>query len=154
MNTHRLEVLRDTLRTSTIAHTPGRFNLNTWAGNDEIPWEGNPDLSCGTSCCAVGLGTTIPEFAAAGLCLDASIGDGGDAGLVYKCKEDGHCYSSFHAVEKFFELSSRDAYYLFSVGSYPYDATADEVADRIDLFLSASLREPKLARLPPSRDEA
>jgi len=135
MNTHRLEVLRNTLRTSTIAHTPGRFNLNTWAGNEDIPWEGNYDLSCGTSCCAVGLGTTIPEFAAAGLRLDRN--DGYDAGLVFDSSEDTETYTSFRAVEKFFDLSPYDAFDLFSVGSYRNNelTTADEVADRIDLFL-------------------
>ena len=140
MNTHRLEVLLDYLRTSVIAHTPGRFNLATWAGNADHPWEGKPDLSCGTSACAVGLATTIPEFAEAGLRLAVST-TGEDAGLVYDCKEDGNYYSNFRAVEKFFDILPSEANYLFSRGSYENeeDTTADEVADRIKSFLSSFL---------------
>lgn len=135
MNTHRLEVLRDYLRVSTIAHTPGRFNLATWAGNPDHPWEGKPDLSCGTSACAVGLATTIPEFAAAGLKLE-QLYEGG-VGLVYMDAESGHTYNSFHAVQKFFDISASEANRLFSVGSYDSEelTTADEVADRIQSVL-------------------
>ena len=133
MNIHRLEVLRDALRTSTIVHTPGRFDLRTWAGNEHIPWEGNPDLSCGTTCCAVGLGTTIPEFAKAGLYLEKS--DYDEAGIVYKM--DGIKYESFDAVEKFFDISNREARMLFSPNAYDnYEQTSpNEVADRIQAFI-------------------
>jgi len=136
MNTHRLEVLRDYLRVSIIAHTPGRFNLATWAGNPDHPWEGKPDLSCGTSACAVGLATTIPEFAAAGLKLEPLV-EGENAGLVYMDAESGHTYYGFHAVQKFFDISASEANRLFSVGSYDSEelTTADEVADRIQAFL-------------------
>ncbi len=36
-----------------------RFCLERWVGRG---WEGKPDLSCGTTACALGWATTIPEF--------------------------------------------------------------------------------------------
>ncbi|MGH7749129.1 MAG: hypothetical protein ACREQ5_30855, partial [Candidatus Dormibacteria bacterium] len=43
-----------------------RFDFAHWVGKD---WAGAPDLSCGTSACALGWATTIPEFQALGLKL-------------------------------------------------------------------------------------
>ena len=63
----RLLVLADKLDTLPL----GRFNFARWAGND---WKGAPDLSCGTSACALGWSTTIPEFRALGLRLYMSNG--------------------------------------------------------------------------------
>lgn len=43
-----------------------RFNMGVWVGDD---WKGDPDLSCGTSACALGWATVIPEFRRLGLRL-------------------------------------------------------------------------------------
>lgn len=45
---------------------PKRFDYGVWAGNN---WKGKPDLSCGTTACALGWATTIPEFKKLGLRL-------------------------------------------------------------------------------------
>jgi hypothetical protein len=41
-----------------------RFDYNHWVGLD---WEGKPDLSCGTTACALGWATTMPFFRKLGL---------------------------------------------------------------------------------------
>lgn len=43
-----------------------RFNFGAWVGKD---WRGAPDLSCGTTACAIGWATTIPFFRKLGLRL-------------------------------------------------------------------------------------
>lgn len=46
-----------------------RFDYDTWVGND---WKGAPDLSCGTTACALGWATTMPELRAEGLHLSGT----------------------------------------------------------------------------------
>lgn len=46
-----------------------RFNYEVWVGQD---WQGAPDLSCGTTACALGWAATMPEFRRLGLKLDRS----------------------------------------------------------------------------------
>ena len=59
----RLLRLADFLMTSV----PGiRFDYGSWVGSD---WKGKPDLSCGTTACALGWGTTMPELRELGLRL-------------------------------------------------------------------------------------
>lgn len=48
---------------------PSRFDFGTWVGRD---WGGAPDLSCGTTACALGWATTMPKFRALGLSLTRS----------------------------------------------------------------------------------
>lgn len=43
-----------------------RFNFRTWVGGD---WKGMPDLSCGTTACALGWAATMPDM---GLTLDSA----------------------------------------------------------------------------------
>lgn len=45
---------------------PERFNYSHWVGDD---WKGKKDLSCGTTACALGWATTIPELRKLGLHL-------------------------------------------------------------------------------------
>lgn len=44
-----------------------RFYFGTWVGGD---WQGKPDLSCGTTACAMGWACTLPSFRKLGLKLD------------------------------------------------------------------------------------
>jgi hypothetical protein len=63
MNKERLLKLADFLD----ALPPERFNYGSWVGDD---WKGMQDLSCGTTACALGWATTIPEIVGpTGLCL-------------------------------------------------------------------------------------
>lgn len=43
-----------------------RFNYGHWVGEN---WRGAPDLSCGTTACALGWATVMPEFRRLGLYL-------------------------------------------------------------------------------------
>lgn len=43
-----------------------RFDMKYWVGNG---WKGKPDLSCGTTACALGWATTVPSLRKAGLKL-------------------------------------------------------------------------------------
>lgn len=43
-----------------------RFDYSHWVGED---WQGKPDLSCGTTACALGWATTIPSLRRLGLRL-------------------------------------------------------------------------------------
>jgi hypothetical protein len=137
VNTSRLRTLAAFLRTLP----PERFNYAHWVGDD---WQGAPDLSCGTTACALGWATTIPEFRAAGLRLVRTV-----IGLeVLFEDEDGFVTDdSTTSAEAFFDISRSDARWLFvpwtwTVGpdgaSGPNeDASALEVADHIDRFVDA-----------------
>lgn len=46
---------------------PDRFDYSVWVGRD---WKGATDLSCGTTACALGWATAMPEFQALGLYLE------------------------------------------------------------------------------------
>jgi len=135
-NKHRMQVLYNFLLTAPLT---GRFDLRSWAGNDDIPWEGNPNLSCGTSACAVGWATTIPEFRDAGLHLTSGWGEAGlhltDAGLEYNCPEDGITYPAFTGVEKFFGINFDTAMWAFSNDAYDGEATPQDVAERLQYLL-------------------
>jgi hypothetical protein len=126
----RCETLRDFLY-QVPTETP--FDMSSWVGNDEVPWGGDPDLSCGTSACAVGLGTTIPAFRAAGLRLVQN----DEGGSVEYEDENGNVFVSFSAVSMFFGLKFlKTTYWLFSDYEYFYDnITPSLVADRLDYVL-------------------
>lgn len=107
-----------------------RFDLSSWVGNE---WEGKADLSCGTSACAMGWATTIPQFRKLGLRLSKY-------GLPYFGK--GYYQTSgMHAAADLFGISDNEAYYLFM----PYEediaanATPKQVAKHIRKFVAAEL---------------
>lgn len=94
-----------------------RFNYRRWVGSD---WRGKPDLSCGTTACALGWATTIPEFVALGLRLG--------------CDAEG---------EGYVHMEGEAADFLFIPGEYldgdlsPNGyATASDVADHIRSFIA------------------
>ncbi len=69
-----------------------RFDYGHWIGNG---WKGDPGLSCGTTACALGWATAIPEFQALGLCavkrpngnITVGIKDDLDAGQFHRAPE-------------------------------------------------------------------
>jgi hypothetical protein len=83
----------------------GRFDYSEWVG---MEWEGKPDLSCGTTACALGWATTIPSLAARGLRLQETC-DGGSI-------EYGKWFG-FDAAARFFQISWVEARYLFAPGA-------------------------------------
>lgn len=131
MNTERLSKISHHLRYHVKDE---RFNLATWAGNDTIEWGGLPDLSCGTTACAMGWATTIPEFRELGLILTRK--PNGWGGFYPPTIEfDGE--SHFNAAARFCDISVKEAEYLFNPDSYDEEENASrlEVANRIDDFI-------------------
>jgi hypothetical protein len=111
--------------------------MSSWVGNDEVPWGGNADLSCGTSACACGIGTTIPEFRKAGLHLEMSGAETGKGVLVFS-KDAGHKYYSFSAAHEFFGVEHLSTtYWLFSNNEYALSVsiTPAMVANRLSYVL-------------------
>lgn len=107
-----------------------RFNLATWVGNDDVPWEGMDDLSCGTTACAMGWATTIPEFKELGLRLERN-SFSGQGYLVFGEKKH------FSAAAEFLDITEKEAEYLFNPDKYPEedDTTRLEVCERIEAFV-------------------
>lgn len=129
-----------------------RFDYTRWVGCD---WEGAPDLSCGTTACALGWATAVPELAEAGLCLcgtglDIYVSLTPEAQSVAQWKQAHRYYSApFKAASFVFGITEREAEYLFlptemppfylnNLESSPSGlATAKEVADHIEAFVEA-----------------
>lgn len=107
------------------------FHLATWVGNDEVPWGGLDDLSCGTTACAMGWATTIPEFKQLGLGL-VQTSHNGQGSLVF-----GE-FKHFEAAAKFLDISEKEAEFLFNPDKYPdqEDTTRLAVCNRIDQFIN------------------
>lgn len=111
---------------------PERFDYSSWVGDD---WGGRQDLSCGTTACALGWATTMPEFRRLGLRLDRRLME------VTNAKEN--VWDSFEAAQVTFGLDSREAHLVFSPrvqylglkapGAY---AGPVEVADHIRRFVA------------------
>lgn len=111
MNTERLLRLANHLE-QVVAPHPGTFDLGSWKNE------------CGTTYCAVGHACSIPELRAIGLRLSPSA-------------EKGEFYPEFNglegwcAVEVVFDLTSKEAYDLFSSDSYLKGTKPTDVARRI-----------------------
>lgn len=132
MNKERLLKLAAFLETVP----PERFDYNTWAGED---WQGKPDLSCGTTACAFGWATAIPEFAAAGLKLVKNRHGSIHvelAGMAYDQETGGYDRSLSSAVQ-FFDISSMDAHYLFIPEGSMEGWEATRVAQHIRNFVES-----------------
>lgn len=117
MNRERLQQMVTMLRDLSPVHHKG-FDISDW--------------HCGTSACAVGHACLTPSFQVQGLELQYD-------GSGWMPAFDGE--TSWYAVEKFFDLSEKDAEHLFYRTSYDtsYDTTANEVADRIEEFLAGEV---------------
>lgn len=105
-----------------------RFSYNRWVGND---WRGKPDLSCGTTACAMGWATTMPRFRRLGLVMNS---------LGVPVLRD---HWGLEAAEKLFALTPKQAEFMF-IPSRSYrqelspgiSATASEVAAHIRRFVA------------------
>lgn len=134
-----------------------RFDFYKWVGPE---WKGKPDLSCGTTACALGWATTIPSLRKAGLRLKETnspgLIPGTNGGVVclkgYTVSSDSAEYAA-HVV---FGLSTEEFEFLFipadqsSVESLPelklsrpeYEKmTPKKVAKRIRHFVKAKYKK-------------
>lgn len=102
---------------------PKRFNYNTYVGAD---WKGDAKL-CGTTACAIGWATTIPEFRKLGLRLD-------NYGDPYGCSVDYHNEPG----TSLFAITDEEWGYLFipQTGPLPKTASAKQVAKHIRNFVA------------------
>lgn len=122
----RLATLAAYLRESV---PDSQFDMNVWVGDD---WQGDPDLSCGTSACALGWATTIPSFREAGLTLvrDRDYHHGGHVELH---TPEVIRTNSIEAASEFFDISESQADHLF--GGYG-TSSRTRVAASIDWLVS------------------
>lgn len=127
-----------------------RFNFANWVGLD---WLGHEDLSCGTSACAIGWGSTIPEIRDLGLRIFQSESHFGTFSSIGILHPDGTTSRNIEDVAALFDLDMDEFDYLFvpadqqdeemvdeceaEYGSRTpnKDATAKEVADHIRSFV-------------------
>lgn len=114
-----------------------RFDYSTWVGSS---WEGAPDLSCGTTACALGWAATMPEFRRLGLRLEKPLDR--EVGYITNRKLDA-LYPSVAAVATF-GISEEEEQYLFegkaTLEGFPdppsqWDATPKQVAAHIRRFV-------------------
>ena len=114
---------------------PKRFHYNHWVGDD---WGGAADFSCGTTACALGWATTMPEFRELGLRM-------GRCGCTPNCKvpsvQLGNL-SDLGAAQDLFGLENEEARFLFipkraldGIVGPDEDASALEVSAHIRRFV-------------------
>ena len=133
MNKERLLLLAEFLENEV---SESRWNYRRIVGGN---WGGAPDLSCGTTACALGWATTIPELRDAGLRLflftATPVKD-----LAYPCLYlDGT--KIFEAACKVFGITMNEANFLFNPSDQDSetpspDASAAEVAQHIRAFVA------------------
>lgn len=123
MYRERFLVLIEHLETKV---TDNDFDLSTWAGTPQRPWQGNQDLSCGTVACAMGHAASIPAFQELGLKLELNLHS---ANISYKDSW------SYLAVSEFFNISTAEARQLFSPEYYD-DTSRQAACQRLRNFIS------------------
>lgn len=130
---------------------PKRFYYGSWVGEH---WLGKPDLSCGTSACALGWATTVPSFRKLGLQLKARKHE---KTLVTLKGFTGRWWNGpRYASEKVFGLNENEMEYLFVPESgialpeiglmeegLGFHASAKEVAKHIRQFVKAKYNRAK-----------
>src|SRR5271166_2850595 len=126
MNRDRLLTLANYLETVP----PEKFDLAIWVEYDK-------ETKCMTAACAVGHACSIPEFISAGLHMEDGYKDV-DTCPIPVFGQD----AAWNAVYRFFDLTLRDALYLFDECSYMENnerfieaITPQDVADRIYAFI-------------------
>lgn len=120
---------------------PERWNFRHIVGTD---WQGLPDLSCGTTACAFGWASTIPEIQAAGMRMIKR-----RLGYAWELSPGNTTTIGTEVGQQVFGLSEEDWDYLFQYrlddeydeddqiryqACLPKDATAKDVANRIREF--------------------
>ncbi len=98
---------------------PKRFDYLNWVGDD---WQGKPDLSCGTTACALGWACAMPEFKRSGMKLSLTHYQGV---LANGTKDISHKYFHLTALEW-------DDIFMWGGPKNGKGATAKEVAAFIE----------------------
>lgn len=129
---------------------PARFKYSSWVGDD---WKGKPDLSCGTTACAIGWGTTMPVLRRAGLGL-YGIGtpmvkvDAEEARLCGM--SEGEKTNSYYSIgRQLFAIDSQQFADLFMAGGNAsgsdsdWNKSAKEIAKRIRDFVDSRIADER-----------
>jgi hypothetical protein len=91
---------------------PKRFDYRHWVGRD---WKGAPDLSCGTTACALGHAASMPAFRKLGLHLKRA--SSGETFVALRgLRRRGWAWyldASIQAGAKIFGLAPEEARFLF-----------------------------------------
>lgn len=117
-----------------------RFDFLAVVGDN---WKGNPDLSCGTTACALGWAATMPYFKALNLRLHAKRALFADTVEFYPNTDQ-----LFRRAEQIFALTAAEAGYLFDPSAhYKWDGRIEKYpADRWKTAQVATLIENFVAR--------
>jgi len=107
-----------------------KFNYDNWVGWD---WEGKPDLSCGTSACALGWATTLPRFRRLGLRLN-------EKSFAVVNVKTGIKRSISVAMDTFF-LTEEEANYLFIPQDGEQYVFPKYVAEKFENFVNMNMRK-------------
>lgn len=138
----RLLFLADALEKDAADPKGMMFDLTDWLIGPGRPiWKlglgekPQPQRSCGTVGCAVGLAMLLPEFEAEGL-------------TYVNCKPNFAGYTHWAAVQEFFQLDESHAHWLFSSVSYlgqPVTGSRAEleVAKRIRQLVAPIVQTPE-----------
>lgn len=113
---------------------PERFDYRYLVG---AGWKGKPDLSCGTTACALGWAAAMPEFRRLGLALRPA-----PMGVVVRMRAHPK-WHSWQAAEHVFAIDYRGFEQLFlpgTDGALQGDATAKQVARHIRKFVAKRSR--------------
>jgi len=122
------------VRLARFLRTDPVFDFSDFLSNIQARFK--PDLSCGTSACALGWAAALPEFRALGVELSV------DRNQTLFQLDGKNC--SFHTVSaRLFGLTEKEARYLFMpayrIAGYPSsppgNATARQVANHILRFV-------------------
>jgi hypothetical protein len=108
---------------------PKRFDYGSFVGDS---WQGKPDLSCGTTACAMGWAVAMPEFKRLGFVLGQSWG------FPIVKNRQGHFIGFYDAGTTMFGLSNDDYDALFIPNSAAAEKySAKTVAKKIRAFVKA-----------------
>lgn len=119
MNIERLNLLAKHLCADASNPTGVKFDMGCWMEVDSFT--SAPKQSCGTTACAFGLATLIPEFQAQGLNIQKG-------SITFSPEFSG--LTGFSAARLFFDLTMEETYLLFSPDSYPRDRQNGAAAER------------------------
>lgn len=121
-----------------------KFDFRSWVSTN---WDGKSEIGCGTTACALGWATTLPQLADAGLMLVKTPGSSGIGMVCLRNSVDMvDDHSPFLASKEVFNLSREEHKLLFTPSFYNDDvhgfpllkpsATAIDVMNQIRAFVA------------------
>jgi hypothetical protein len=142
MNKRRLLKLADLLEADARNRRGIKFDLNVVGYVNNIPEDKIVKLDCGTSACAMGLAAMSGAFNREGLSYRVTTGWLNNVATTFK----GRKVQYDTAAMRLFDISRRDADFLFTSGQYPTEQKGAKgeryVAKRIRDFVAGKVAAP------------